>query len=77
MSRSVIRQAQRPLCSLAAVGLLLLAAQTHTENLSAEDCAAGLGSTVFSEGPALGPDLQILSWNIQKAGNSSWLADLQ
>lgn len=76
MTRSAIRQAQRALRSLAAA-CLLLSAQAHAENLSAEDCAAGLGSTVFGEGPALGPDLQILSWNIQKAGNSGWVADLQ
>lgn len=77
MSRSANRQAPRPLRSLAAIGLLLLATQANAESLSAEDCAAGLGSTLFSEGPALGPDLQILSWNIQKAGNSGWLADMQ
>ncbi|MFU8765254.1 MAG: endonuclease/exonuclease/phosphatase family protein [Haliea sp.] len=77
MSRSAISQAHQALRSLAAAGLLLLSAQVPAENISAEDCAAGLGSTVFSEGAALGPDLQILSWNIQKAGNSGWLADLQ
>lgn len=77
MSISANRQGPLPLRNLAAAGLLLLGAQVNAENLSAEDCAAGLGSTVFSGGPALGPDLQILSWNIQKAGNSGWLADLQ
>lgn len=77
MSTSTNLKGPRPLRNLAAAGLLLLGAQVNAENLSAEDCAAGLGSTVFSGGPALGPDLQILSWNIQKAGNSGWLADLQ
>lgn len=76
MTSSAIRQAQQALRSLAAAWLLL-SGQTQAESVSAEACAAGLGSNVFSEEAALGPELQILSWNIQKAGNSGWLTDLQ
>ncbi len=78
MSISTTRQTSRPLRHLAAAAaLLLLAAQSSGDNLVAQDCAASLGSMAFSEEQALGPELQIISWNIQKAGHRHWAEDLE
>ena len=39
-------------------------------------CAAGLGQMHTLEGQALDDELDILSWNIQKASNEGWAEDL-
>ena len=42
----------------------------------AAPCAAALGQAVTREGDELSDKLEILSWNIQKAGNIGWAEDL-
>lgn len=39
-------------------------------------CALTLGQTNVQQGSALGNNLEILSWNIQKASNAGWAEDL-
>ena len=39
-------------------------------------CSEALGQGVIAEGEALSGDLEILSWNIQKASNLGWAQDL-
>ena len=41
-----------------------------------DQCASALGQVVTTEGGELANELEILSWNIQKAGNSGWADDL-
>lgn len=43
----------------------------------AGECTTGLGAATAVEGQLLGDELQIISWNIQKAGSSDWAQDLQ
>lgn len=41
-----------------------------------ELCSAQLGQALATEGDELSDNLEILSWNIQKAGNIGWAEDL-
>jgi len=41
-----------------------------------ESCAAALGQVITSDEGELSGELEILSWNIQKAGNVGWADDL-
>jgi endonuclease/exonuclease/phosphatase (EEP) superfamily protein YafD len=41
-----------------------------------EPCASALGQVLTSEGGELASELEILSWNIQKASNLGWAEDL-
>jgi endonuclease/exonuclease/phosphatase (EEP) superfamily protein YafD len=41
-----------------------------------EQCATSLGQVVTREGEELSGALEVLSWNIQKAGNVGWADDL-
>ncbi len=43
---------------------------------AARDCAASLGRFQALAGAELGQELEILSWNIQKAGSAGWAEDL-
>jgi len=44
--------------------------------LEARQCADSLGRVSASEESVLGVELQVLSWNIQKASNEGWDSDL-
>ena len=44
--------------------------------LQDDTCAAGLGLMPATQGEALGGELDVLSWNIQKASNEGWAEDL-
>lgn len=41
-----------------------------------EPCSSALGQVITHEGGELSSELEILSWNIQKAGNIGWAEDL-
>lgn len=43
---------------------------------ASEHCAGGLGQATVSSDEALSGELEILSWNIQKASNEGWAEDL-
>lgn len=61
------------------VALLLLcrAALAGAEPQDTAHCVAGLGAEQRQNAVPLGPDIHIVSWNIQKAGNPGWAEDLQ
>ena len=42
----------------------------------ADQCASAFGQVQITEGEALREELEILSWNIQKASNAGWAEDL-
>lgn len=64
---------QRKLC----VGGLLVALMTSWAGatVAALDCGAALGR--MPAGQPLAPEFEVLSWNIQKASNPGWKADLR
>lgn len=43
---------------------------------ASDNCAGGLGQPTLAAGAGLEGELEILSWNIQKAGNRGWAEDL-
>ena len=57
------------------IALMLAASSPMPGARASEQCAGGLGQAVTS-GDALSGDLEILSWNIQKASNEGWAEDL-
>jgi endonuclease/exonuclease/phosphatase (EEP) superfamily protein YafD len=56
--------------------LALFASGAQVRALQGHDCAAGLGLETAAAGQALAGELDILSWNIQKASNAGWADDL-
>jgi endonuclease/exonuclease/phosphatase (EEP) superfamily protein YafD len=64
--------------SLALAALLVLAMAAGPDATARQDgsCSAGLGLMPVVEGDALSAELDILSWNIQKASNDGWAEDL-
>ncbi len=66
------------LLAAAAVALILFAAQPPRAISSPEaSCAEAVSQVSGASGPALGEQLQVLSWNIQKAGREGWQRDLR
>jgi endonuclease/exonuclease/phosphatase (EEP) superfamily protein YafD len=59
-----------------ATALCLTLASTLAAAQTEKPCVDGLGQGVVTEGEALAGQLDILSWNIQKASNSGWAQDL-
>ena len=62
------------LLTLALVGGISLGPDADADQNGS--CAAGLGQMPVQEGEALDGELDILSWNIQKASNEGWAEDL-
>ena len=58
------------------IALILAVASQIPGVRAAQTCAGGLGQASFATGEALAGELEILSWNIQKAGNAGWAKDL-
>jgi endonuclease/exonuclease/phosphatase (EEP) superfamily protein YafD len=56
--------------------LLLITAGPEVRARQDQGCADGLGQLPTSTGDALQGELDILSWNIQKASNDGWAEDL-
>tara|TARA_E500000305_G_scaffold40666_1_gene31240 strand:- start:27000 stop:27827 length:828 start_codon:yes stop_codon:yes gene_type:complete len=71
------RQLCRAATRLLAAGLLCHAGLVVAEPVGMADCLAGMGAQQRQAAVPLGPDIQIVSWNIQKAGNPGWAEDLQ
>jgi endonuclease/exonuclease/phosphatase (EEP) superfamily protein YafD len=71
-------QRQRRTSGLSLAFTLLLAITTGPDASALQDdtCAAGLGLMPAIEGEALQDELDVLSWNIQKASNEGWAEDL-
>jgi endonuclease/exonuclease/phosphatase (EEP) superfamily protein YafD len=71
-------QRQRRTSGLLLAFTLLLAITTGPDASALQDdtCAAGLGLMPAIEGEALQGELDVLSWNIQKASNEGWAEDL-
>lgn len=57
--------------------LALWCSGARADITSLQECAAGLGNNSGTAVPSLGSELQILSWNIQKADNRGWEQDLK
>ncbi len=57
-------------------GTLMSAAPMVDPSEAAQHCSSGLGGLETSPVRALGNQLEILSWNIQKADNEGWAEDL-
>jgi endonuclease/exonuclease/phosphatase (EEP) superfamily protein YafD len=77
MMPSAVNLQHRPL--LAALLALCLSQMTtvQADAPTPGDCAARLGTTAIIEGPPLADELQVISWNIQKAGTTGWAGDLE
>ena len=58
------------------VTLILVGSGPSVGSPPANNCAAGLGLSPIGLGEPLQGDLDILSWNIQKASNAGWAEDL-
>ena len=56
-----------------AAGFYLSASPVDSQT---EPCAPALGQVLTSEGGELANELEVLSWNIQKASNIGWAEDL-
>ena len=56
--------------------LALIASGPQVRARQGDNCAAGLGLDTAAVGQALAGELDILSWNIQKASNEGWDEDL-
>ena len=56
-----------------AAGFYLSASPADSQT---EPCATALGQILTSEGGELANELEVLSWNIQKASNTGWAEDL-
>ncbi|QIB65183.1 endonuclease/exonuclease/phosphatase family protein [Kineobactrum salinum] len=56
---------------------LLQVAMGRADVPTTDSCASGLGAATIVEGQPLAGELQVISWNIQKAGNAGWAGDLQ
>ncbi|TDG12709.1 endonuclease/exonuclease/phosphatase family protein [Seongchinamella unica] len=74
---------KRSLCRLAVISLVasmtfVASGKASTPLLAeqARDCAAYLGTLPVAKGQVLSDSVNILSWNIQKASNDGWMADL-
>ena len=57
--------------------MALLATATTQAASDAESCAAALGQPLVGEQVLLKSPLRVLSWNIQKAGDTDWAGDLR
>jgi len=59
-----------------AVALTLVMAGPPRGATAAEQCVGALGQVPVASTEALGSELEVLSWNIQKASNEGWAEDL-
>jgi len=66
----------RPSLLALAVWCWLAAASFASWGQDSQLCAEGLSQVRFNHGQELSGDLEILSWNIQKANNTGWKKDL-
>lgn len=64
------------LLSVPLFALLLITAGPEVRARPDQGCADGLGQFPIAAGKALQGELDILSWNIQKASNDGWAEDL-
>ena len=69
------RSSRSVLLSLAAMCWLVFASFT-AQGQPGQRCSEALGQAGISRGEALSGQLEVLSWNIQKASNSGWSQDL-
>ncbi|MDP4789358.1 MAG: endonuclease/exonuclease/phosphatase family protein [Haliea sp.] len=67
----------RRLARFVAAAVLCHSAASMAQPEGMQDCLAGLGRQHQQATTPLGPDIQIVSWNIQKASNAGWAEDLQ
>lgn len=67
----------RPLLAALLALCLSQVAAVRADAPAPGDCAARLGATAIIEGQPLADELQVISWNIQKAGNANWAEDLE
>ena len=77
MNESIMRS-KTPLHLLWLVPLVMAALVFLRSAVAHEEapCALTLGQTNVKQGSTLGNNLEILSWNIQKASNAGWAEDL-
>ena len=66
----------RPLLAILLAVTLLAPATGYTSKEEAASCAQALGKAPSIAEEVLGSELQVLSWNIQKASNPGWEDDL-
>lgn len=62
--------------SLVAVLATACWALSASANAQSDQCATAFGQVQIADGEALRDELEILSWNIQKASNVGWAEDL-
>ena len=66
----------RPLVAILLTVAMLAPTIGHASKEDAQACARGLGQSLDTASVVLEDELQILSWNIQKASNVGWAEDL-
>ena len=66
----------RPLLAILLTVAMLATTTGHTSQQEAQTCAQALGQNRDIAHDLLDDELQVLSWNIQKASNDGWAEDL-
>ncbi|MDE0929296.1 MAG: endonuclease/exonuclease/phosphatase family protein [Halioglobus sp.] len=74
-SRFATRTPRYPVFPLAFFCWLIFASSASLGKVS-QHCSEALGKAQIAQGEAFSGDLEILSWNIQKASNDGWANDL-
>lgn len=74
-STALLFRGARATAAIIALALFCTTAQADITSL--RECAAGLGNNTGTIKPPLGPELRIISWNIQKSGSRDWAQDLR